>query len=103
MVGGQIGTSLDDQRWKEEGEKGEKLNYERRPSGGLNAREKGLQKVSVYWRRDSRVTNLPLERCQAIYIKAVSGPRSQSDDWVNTGTGHYSAISILPFLYQRCC
>ena len=98
-----MGVNLDDQRWKAEGEEGEKLNYERRPSGGLNAREMDLQKASVYWRRDCRAANLLLERCQAISIKVVSGPRSQSNDWVNMGTGHCSAISILPFFYQRCC
>lgn len=36
-------------------------------------------------------------------LRVVSGPHSQSDDWVNTGLDHYSTISIPPFFYERCC
>ncbi len=68
-----MGINVDDQRWEEEGEEGEKLNYERRPSGRLNTRERDLQKASVYWRRDSRAADLLLERCQAISIKDSFG------------------------------
>ena len=63
-----MGINVGDQRWKEEREEGEKLNYERRASGRLNARERDQQKASVYWRRDCRAANLLLERCQAISI-----------------------------------
>lgn len=45
-----MGINVGDQRWKEEREEGEKLNYERRASGRLNARERDQQKASVYWR-----------------------------------------------------
>lgn len=68
-----MGINVYDQRWKEEGEEGEELNYQRRPSGRLNAREKDLQKASVYWRRDSRAADLLLERCQAISIEGSFG------------------------------
>jgi len=51
---------MDSKRW-EEWEKGELLNYERRPTGRLNARDRELQKASVYWRSDSRAANLLLE------------------------------------------
>ena len=36
---------------------------------------------------------------QCISIKAISGPRSQSDDWVNMGADHYCSVSVA---VRRC-
>jgi hypothetical protein len=64
--------------------KREKLNFKKHSWGRLNARERGLQRASVYWRRDNR-TVCRWSAASLYVVKLVSGLCSQSDDWGQYG------------------